>query len=64
MKQTTKINGVELDLRGIEINIERVSCEDYKIIVGSENTYDSRLDEIVSVFKDIFHNVFLKRWFK
>lgn len=57
MKQLTKINGMELDLRGIEINIECISCEDYKITVGSDNTYDSRLGEIVSVLRDIFHNV-------
>lgn len=62
MKQLTKINGMELDLRGIEINIECISREDYKITVGSDNTYDSRLGEIVSVLRDIFHNVSKKEY--
>ncbi len=62
MNKPTKINGVELDLRGIEINIERISCEDYKVTVGSDNAYDSRLFEIISVLRDIFHNVSKKEY--
>lgn len=57
MNKLTKINGVELDLRGVEINIERISCEEYKIAVGSDKDCDSRLVEIISVLKDVFHNV-------
>ncbi len=62
MKRTTKINGIELDLRGIEINIDRISCEDFKVTVGSDNAYDSRLTEIISVLRDIFRNVFRKEY--
>lgn len=58
MKQTTKINGTELDLRGINIDIERISPDEYKISVGSDKRkFDSRLINIISVFRDIFNNV-------
>ena len=59
MKQTTKINGIELDLRGIEIDIERISPDEYQITVGSDNRKpNSRLiNDIVSAFKSIFDNV-------
>ena len=57
MNISTKINGVELDLRGISIDIERISCEDYKVTVGSDYGYDTRLAEIISVLKGVFYNV-------
>lgn len=63
MKRTTKINGVELDLRGISIDIERISPDDYKVTVGSDKSkFDSRLVEIIPVLKDVFHNVFKKEY--
>ena len=62
MNKLTKINGVELDLRGIEINIDRISCEDFKVTVGSKYANDSRLPEIISVLRDIFRNVFRKEY--
>ena len=58
MKQTTKINGTEFDLRGINIDIERISPDEYKISVGSDKRkFDSRLINIIGVFRDIFNNV-------
>ena len=59
MKQTTKINGIELDLRGINIDIERISPDEYQITVGSDKRkFDSRLtNDIVGTFKSIFNNV-------
>lgn len=59
MKQTTKINGIELDLRGINIDIERISPDEYQITVGSDKRkFDSRLtNDIVGAFKSIFNNV-------
>ena len=63
MNKSTKINGTELDLRGINIDIERISPDEYKITVGSDKgKFDSRLTEIISVLRDIFHNVFKKEY--
>ena len=55
--KTTKINGVELDLRGIKIDIERISPEDWKITIGCENPKKHRMTEIMDVFRSIFSYV-------
>jgi hypothetical protein len=58
MKRTTKINGMELDLRGININIEHISPDEYRITVGSDKCkFDSRLTNIIDAFRSIFNNV-------
>ena len=57
MRRTTTINGVELDLRGIDIDIKRISPEEYNFTVGSDKCkFDSRLINIVDVLKGIFDN--------
>ena len=58
MKRTTKINGVELDLRGISIDIKRISPDEYDFTVDSDKRkFDWRLINIVNVLKGIFDNV-------
>ena len=57
MKRLTKINGVELDLRGISINIKRISSDKYSFTVGSDKReFDKRLINIVDVLRGIFDN--------
>ena len=56
-RNTTKINGTELDLRGIKIDFERISSEDWKITIGCENPEEYRMTEIIDVFRSIFHYV-------
>lgn len=57
MKRLTKINGVELDLRGISIDIKRISPEEYDFTVGSDKReFDWRLINIVDVLRGIFDN--------
>ena len=54
--KTTKINGIELDLRGIEINIKNTDSKGYQISVSSERAKDiGRLRTIVIVLKNILH---------
>ncbi len=55
--KTTKINGTELDLRGVSIDIDRISPEDWKITIGCENTEKCKMTEIIDVFRNIFHYV-------
>lgn len=58
MKRTTKINGVELDLRGISIDIKHISPDEYGFTVGSDKReFDRRLIDIVDVLRGIFDNV-------
>jgi hypothetical protein len=58
MKRTTKINGVELDLRGISIDFEHIGPDEYNFTVGSDKReFDSRLINIVDVLRGIFDNV-------
>lgn len=51
-----KINGIELDLRGIEIDIKNTDSKGYEISVGSKRAKDiGRLKTIIIVLKNILH---------
>lgn len=57
-KKTTKINGVDLDLRGISIWFDKISADETCVTINFENkiSVDEKL-KIMDIFKKIFYNV-------
>ena len=57
-KKTTKINGVDLDLRGISIWFDKISADEtcFKINFENKISVDEKL-KIMEIFKKIFYNV-------
>lgn len=57
-KKTTKINGVDLDLRGVSIWFDKISANETCVTINFENkiSVDEKL-KIMDIFKKIFYNV-------
>lgn len=57
-KKTTKINGVDLNLKGVSIWFDRISADETCVTINFENkiSVDEKL-KIMDIFKKIFHNV-------
>ena len=57
-KKTTKINGVDLDLRGVSIWFDKISADETCVTINFENktSVDEKL-KIMDIFKKIFYNV-------
>ena len=57
-KKTTKINGVDLDLRGVYIWFDKISADETCVTINFENkiSVDEKL-KIMDIFKKIFYNV-------
>ena len=57
-KKTTKINGVDLDLRGVSIWFDKISADETCVTINFENktSVDKKL-KIMDIFKKIFYNV-------
>ena len=57
-KKTTKINGVDLNLKGVSIWFDRISADETCVTINFENkiSVDEKL-KIMDIFKKIFRNV-------
>lgn len=57
-KKTTKINGVDLDLRGVSIWFDKISADETCVTINFENkiSVDEKL-KIMDIFKKIFYNI-------
>lgn len=57
-KKTTKINGVDLDLRGVSIWFDKISVDETCVTINFENkiSVDEKL-KIMDTLKKIFHHV-------
>ena len=57
-KENYKINGVDLDLRGVSIWFDKISADETCVTINFENkiSVDEKL-KIMNIFKKIFYNV-------
>ena len=62
MSKPTIINGTEVDLSGVTIDVDRISCEDFSVKVDCSNKLCSEQIVIVSVLKGLFGTNVRKSW--
>lgn len=62
MSKPTKINGTEVDLSGVTIDVERISCEDFSVKVDCSSKPCSEQIVIMSVLKELFGTNVSKSW--
>lgn len=57
-KENYKINGIDLDLRGVSIWFDKISADETCVTINFENKIfvDEKL-KIMDIFKKIFYNI-------